>query len=214
MGSPGFPGVPGVLGPFSIYDARAYLTQNVLDLSSRRSLHAREEDIKASELTSADIREQVVLVVAALYLQAIAGTSRIEAAAAQVARAQTLFKNAQDRKDAGTSPAIDVLRAQVQLQALQQREIYYEGEWQKQLLGLTRAIGLPAGQKVKLIEPNFSQPPPPARLEEILKSAYANRRDYQAAQASLVRGGDEQGGGTCRRNILPPTSMPTMALSG
>jgi outer membrane protein TolC len=174
-----------VIGPFSIYDARAYATQNVLDLSSRRTLRAREEDIKVSELTSGDIREQVVLAVAGLYLQANAGASRIEAAAAQVATAQALLRNAQDRRDAGTSPAIDVLRAQVQLQALQERQIYYEGESEKELLALSRAIGVSAGQKIKLTDPNLPQPPPLASLEEILKSAYANRRDYQAAQASL-----------------------------
>jgi outer membrane protein TolC len=185
FGFSNFPGVPGVIGPFAVYDARAYVTQNVLDLGLRRNLHAREQDVKASELTSADIREQIVLVVAGLYLQAIAGASRIEAAAAQVATAQALFKNAQDKKEAGTSPAIDVLRAEVQLQTLQQRQIYYEGESQKQLLALERAIGLPAGQKITLSDPSLSRPLPPVSLEEMLKSAYANRRDYQSAQASL-----------------------------
>jgi outer membrane protein TolC len=185
FGFSGFPGIPNVIGPFSVYDARAYLTQNVLDLSSRRTLHAREEDVKAADLTAADIREQVVLVVTGLYLQALAGASRIESASAQVATAQALLKNAQDRKDAGTSPAIDVLRAQVQLQALQQREIYYQGESRKQILGLQRAIGLAAAQKVKLSEPELSQPLPPFKLEEILQTAYASRRDYQALQASL-----------------------------
>lgn len=185
FGFSGFPGIPNIIGPFSVYDARAYVTQNILDLSSRRTLHAREQDIKASDLTSADMREQVVLAVTGLYLQAIAGASRIVSAGAQVTTAQALLKNAQDRKDAGTSPAIVVLRAQVQLQTLEQRQIYYEGEARKQLLALARAIGLPAGQKIKLTDPGFSEPLPPATLEEMLKTAYANRRDYQSAQASL-----------------------------
>jgi outer membrane protein TolC len=185
FGFSGFPGIPNIIGPFSIYDARAYLTQNVLDLSSRRTLHAREEDVKAADLSAADIREQVVLVVAVLYIEAIAGASRIESAGAQVVTAQALLKNAQDRKDAGTSPAIDVLRAQVQLQAMQQRELYYQGEFQKQLLNLGRAIGLPAAQKFKLVDIDMEQPLPPATLDDLLKIAYATRRDYLAAQASL-----------------------------
>jgi outer membrane protein TolC len=189
FGFSSFPGIPNVIGPFAVYDARAYLTQNVLDLSSRRTLHAREQDIKASDLTSADIREQVVLVVTGLYLQAIAGAARIDSSAAQVVTAQALLKNAQDRKDAGTSPAIDALRAQVQLQGLQQRQIYYEGEAEKQLLQLARAIGLPTGQQIKLTDPDLTQLLPPgaltAPLDDLLKLAYANRRDYQAAQASL-----------------------------
>jgi outer membrane protein TolC len=185
FGFSGFPGIPNVIGPFSVYDARAYFSQNLLDISSRRALHAREQDIKASDLTSADLREQVVLAVTGLYLQAIAGHARIISATAQVTTAEALLKNAQDRKDAGTSPAIVVLRAQVQLQSLQQRQIYYEGEEKKDLLALGRAIGLPLGQAIKLTDPGFSEPLPPMTLDEMLKAAYANRRDYQAAQASL-----------------------------
>ncbi len=182
---PGFTGIPSVIGPFSVYDARAYLTQNVLDLNSRRKLHARDEDVKAANLTSGDIRDQVILVIAGLYLQAIAGVSRIESAKAQVVTGEALLKNAQDRKEAGTSPAIDVLRAQVQLQSLQQREIYYEGESSKQLLALARAIGLPQAQKIALSEPDLSKLVPVTPLDEMLQTAYANRRDYLAAQASL-----------------------------
>jgi outer membrane protein TolC len=71
------------------------------------------------------------------------------------------------------------------LQSLQQRLIYYQGESQKQLLALARAIGLPMAQQIKLSDPGLSEPLPPATLEEMLKTAFANRRDYQAAQASL-----------------------------
>jgi len=185
FGFSGIPGLPSVIGPFATYDARAFARQSVFDLNARRTLRAREEDQKVVERSAADIREQVVLVVTGLYLQAVAGTSRIQSAAAQVTTAQALLKNAQDRKDAGTSPAIDVLRAQVQLQSLQQRQIFYEGDNQKQFLSLARAIGLPPGQKIVLTDPNITEPLPPATLDEMLKSAYANRRDYQAAQAAV-----------------------------
>jgi outer membrane protein TolC len=185
FGFSNFPGVPSVIGPFTVYDARAYLTQNVLDMNARRKLHARDQDLKASGLLSSDVREQVILAVAGLYLQALSSQARIESAKAQVNTAETLFKNAQDRKAAGTSPAIDVLRAQVQLQALEQREIYYEGESSKYLLTLERAIGIPEAQKIALVEPDLSKLVPVAPIDDMLKVAYANRRDYQAAQASL-----------------------------
>lgn len=185
FGFTGFPGLPSVVGPFSVYDARANLTHNVLNFNLRRTLQARDQDVKVNDLTAADTRERVVLVVTGLYLQALASTSRIQAAASQVATAQALLKNAQDRREAGTSPAIDVLRAQVQLQSLQQRQIYYEGEFEKQLLLLARAIGLPTGQKIELADKMLYDPLPQLTLEDLLKIAYQNRRDYQAAQASL-----------------------------
>lgn len=180
-----FPGIPSVIGPFSVYDARAYLTQNVLDLKARRRLHARDEDMKAADLASADVREQVILAVAGLYLQALTGQARIESAKVQVATAETLLKNAQDRKAAGTSPGIDVLRAQVQYQALQQREIYYEGENSKQILALERAIGMPEAQQVKLVEPDLTKLVPVPSVDEMLKTAFANRRDYRSLQSSV-----------------------------
>jgi outer membrane protein TolC len=185
FGFSNFPGIPSVIGPFTVYDARAYLTQNVFDLNARRKLHARDQDVRSADLLSGDIREQVILAIAGLYLQAQAGKARIDSAKAQVATAETLFKNAKDRKAAGTSPAIDVLRAQVQFQSLEQREIYYEGENAKQILALERAIGLPEAQKIALVEPDLSKLVPLAPMDEMLKTAYANRRDYQAAQASL-----------------------------
>jgi len=179
------PGIPTVVGPFSVYDARANLTQNVLDISLRRNLHARDQDVKAQDLTASDLREQVVLVITGLYLQGLALSGRLESAAAQVATARTLLKNAEDRKAAGTSPAIDVLRAQVQAQDLEQRQIYYEGELQKQLLAIGRAIGLPLGQKITLADKMLFDPLPPVAVDELLKIAYENRRDYRSAQASL-----------------------------
>jgi outer membrane protein TolC len=179
------PGIPTVVGPFSVYDARANLTQNLLDVSLRRNLRARDQDVKAQDLTASDLREQVVLVITGLYLQGLALSGRLESAAAQVATARTLLKNAEDRKAAGTSPAIDVLRAQVQAQDLEQRQIYYEGELQKQLLAIGRAIGLPLGQKITLADKMLFDPLPPVALDELLKIAYENRRDYRSAQASL-----------------------------
>ena len=87
----------------------------------------------------------VVLVVANLYLQAVAGQARIEAARAQLNTAQALHQRAVDMKAAGTAPGIDVLRAQVELQAQQQRLIFFQNEFEKQKLSLARAIGLPLG---------------------------------------------------------------------
>jgi outer membrane protein TolC len=69
----------------------------------------------------------------------------MDAARSQVATAEATYKQAVDFKENGTVPAIDVLRAQVEFQAQQQRLIYFRNEFEKQKLSLARATGVPDG---------------------------------------------------------------------
>ena len=89
----------------------------------------------------------MVLAVVNLYLQAIAGRARIQSAEAQIATAEAEYRRAVDMRTAGTVAGIDVLRAQVQLQAEQQRVIALRNEFEREKLDLARAIGLPLGQQ-------------------------------------------------------------------
>jgi outer membrane protein TolC len=180
-----FPGVPSVVGPFHIYDARAYGAEQ-FGLEGLRNYRAGKLSVHAAELSLKDSRDQVVQVVVQLYLQSIAGAARIAAERAQVATAQSLYTQAVDRKNAGTVPAIDVLRAQVELQSRQQLLILYEGNFEKQKLALARAIGLPLGQQFRLADTVPYVPLPDAdNLDESLKTAYQTRSDFQASETQV-----------------------------
>lgn len=184
FGFTGFPGVqiPSVVGPFTVYDARAYASIPVLDISALRSYRAGTESITAAKQSYQDVRDAVTLVITGLYLQANAGASRIETARAQVATSESLYRRAADRRAAGTAPAIDEVRAQVELQSQQQRLIFYEGEFEKQKLSLARAIGLPLGQQFRLADPiPYTPLDPGVALPSSLERAYQDRADYQAA---------------------------------
>jgi outer membrane protein TolC len=187
FGFSGFPGVPSVVGPFNVYDARARASVPVLNLRDLGNYRAAREEAAAAEFAVKDAREQVVVIVTTLYLQGVAGAARVEAQRSQVATADAAYRQASDRKNAGTVPAIDVLRAQVQLQTEQQQLIFYEGEFEKQKLNLARAIGLPPGQTFLLADSApYSPLPADATLESTLDRAYRQRADYRSAEA-LVR---------------------------
>jgi outer membrane protein TolC len=185
FGFSGFPGINPIAGPFSIIDARLRATQPILDLSALRGLRASSESVKAAQASYQDTRDIVVLAVANLYLQAVAGQARIEASRAQVATSQALYQRAVDMKTSGVAPGIDVLRAQVELQAQQQRLIFYQNEFEKQKLNLARAVGLPVGQQFRLADTPSYSPAPPLTFEQALDQAYRSRADYRAAQAEL-----------------------------
>jgi outer membrane protein TolC len=119
------------------------------------------------------------------YLQAIAASARVETTAAQVKSAQALYDKASDQLKAGLTPAIDALRAQVELQTRQQQLIVARNDLAKLKLSLARIIGLPPGQEFVLTEKAPYQALTPLPLETYLQHAYTARFDYQAAMAQV-----------------------------
>jgi outer membrane protein TolC len=79
-----------------------------------------------------------------LYLRVVAGGSRLESARAQVETAQAIYQQAVDRERTGVAARIDVVRAQVEMQAQQRRLLSVENELEKQKLTLAQAIGIPS----------------------------------------------------------------------
>lgn len=186
FGFRGFPAIPNVAGPFQVFDARAYLSQSVLDFTAINNNRAASENLSAAQHSLQNARDSVVFAVISLYLQAVAGGARIEAAQAQVNTSQALYNTAIDLRKAGVAPGIDVLRAQVELQVQQQRLILVRNEFEKQKLNLARAIGLPLGQQFSLADQVSYTPAPPITQDEGLRQAYRTRADYQSAM-TLVR---------------------------
>jgi outer membrane protein TolC len=181
---PGF-SLPSIVGPFSYFDARANLTQTLFDWKSIQNTHSATERLKSSEHTYKDARDLVVLAVGYNYLLAIADAARIETAEAQVNTAQALFKQASDQVQAGTSPAIDALRNQVELQTRQQQLIQARNDFAIQKLTLARVIGLAAGQEFELTDKSPYEPFEGITVQEAEKHAYDARSDFQAAQADV-----------------------------
>jgi outer membrane protein TolC len=177
------PGIPRVIGPFNYVDIRASLNQSVFNWNYIQKERAAAQSLKAAEFSYKDARELVVLVTGNAYLQAIAGAARVETAEAQVQTAQTLFTRSSDQQRAGVIPAIDTLRAQVELQSRQQQLIVARNEFAKQKLALARIIGLALGQEFLLSDKAPYDLLVPPSLEEGLRRAYASRADYQAALA-------------------------------
>jgi outer membrane protein TolC len=185
FGFAGFSGVPQVIGPFPVFDARAYLSQPLIDTQRRHNLREATENKNAVEYSNGDTREAVVLTVMDLYFRAVTAQSRVHAVEAQVKTAETLNVRAGDLKNAGVAPGIDVLRSQVQLQTEQQRLIQARNEFSRVKLELARAIGLPLAQEFMLADALPAGELPSESLQELLDRAYAIRPDAKAAEARL-----------------------------
>lgn len=179
------PGFPQVVGPFSYFDSRASMTQTLFDWKAINKTRSAVQGIESAKYTYKDARDLVILAVGYTYLQAIAGEARIETADAQVKTAQALSDQASDQLKAGTSPAIDALRAKVELQTRQQQLIAARNDFAIEKLTLSRVIGLAPGQQFELSDKSLYQPLEGMAAEEAVRRAYASRSDYQAAMAEL-----------------------------
>jgi outer membrane protein TolC len=180
-----FPGVPTVIGPFAYTDLRASVSQSVFDWTAVRNRRSAAENERAAQFSVQDARDLVVQAVGSSYLQIISDQARIDATRAVVATAQALYERARDQHQAGVSPAIDELRALVELKTQQQTLLAEQNQFDKDKLSLGRVIGLASGQVFTLIEAAPYSPLDGLTPEEMLKRAYENRSDYKSAMSQV-----------------------------
>ena len=182
------PGVPHVIGPFGVFDTRAYLDQSVFDWESIERTRSSATQVKSAQYSYKNARELIVVVVVSNYLLVIADQSQVESALSQRDTAKVLFDQTTDQKKAGLAAAVDVLRADVELQAREQRLIVARNNLAKQKRVLARAIGLPAGQTFDITTEVAYQPLTTSTLDDALRQAYSSRADYKSLTEQLRSG--------------------------
>jgi outer membrane protein TolC len=180
-----FPGLNPIIGPFQVTDFRAYLSQTLFNLPSLQNYMAAKHNFASAKFSAEDARDMVVLTVGNAYLVCVADEARVTAVKAELASSKLSLDQAVSGHEAGTSPHIDVLRAQVDYQNEQQTLISTQNQLEKDKLALARTIGLPLDQQFRL-----SDAVPYAALDGIDgKTAFAealkNRKDLQAMNESV-----------------------------
>ena len=172
---------PRIVGPFTVFDARIFLTQSVFDLSAFNEAKAEGFNLAAARHSNRSARDLVVLVAANAYLQVMATSARATSARAQLETAGALHRQAQSLRESGLVAGVDVIRAEVRLTTERQRTTAAENDFQKSKLQLARVIGLPIGQSFTLSEVIPNVPASTLTFDDALEQAYRQRPDYLAA---------------------------------
>jgi outer membrane protein TolC len=174
-----------IVGPFGVFDTRAHVTQSIFNWKSIQQTRSDAQQIRAAQYSYKDARELVVFAVTSAYLQTIANSARVVTYTAQRDTALALYQQAADQLEAGTTAAIDVLRAKVELQARAQQLISARNDLAKQKIALARVVGLPTDQEFTLTDTAMYELLPKPNFEEALNRAYASRADYRSALAQV-----------------------------
>jgi outer membrane protein TolC len=178
---PGFQ-FPELAGPFTVFDARASVTQSVFDFSAIRRYQASRTAAQAANGDSDAARDEVARQVATLYLAALRAQARADASQADVSLAESLAELAANQKTAGTGTGIEVTRAKVQLAQARQQLLVARSDLRQSQLELLRAIGLRLDTAVRLTGKMEYAPFEPITAQKALETALASRADWKAQQ--------------------------------
>ncbi|MEI6667249.1 MAG: TolC family protein [Acidobacteriota bacterium] len=185
FGIPVAPGESPIVGPFTVSDRRFSVEQTLFSYSAIESARSGSAVKAAAGYAHQDVRDQVVVVIAGLYLQIVSTQSRVEAARAQLGTATALYDRAVAMKQAGMAAGVETIRAQVQVENQRQRVIYFENEVAKQKLQLARAIGMPLAQPFELADRFPYASIGDMAPDEAIARAMATRADYKSLAAQL-----------------------------
>jgi outer membrane protein TolC len=179
------PGINPIIGPFQVVDFRAYLTWSLLNVSSLENYLAARHNFASAKLSAEDARDLVVLTVGNAYLLCIADAARVESVKAQLQTTGVTLDQATAGHNAGTSPKLDVLRAQVDNQNEQQQLIVASNQLEKDKLALARVIGLPLEQQYRLTDAAPFTALDNIDVEAAVAQAIKNRKDLQALKEQV-----------------------------
>ncbi len=202
-----FNGLKSIVGPFQVVDFRAYLTQNVLNIAALQSYIASKHNFAAARLTAEDARDLVVLTVGNAYLLCVADQARIDSVNAELKTSKLSFDQASSAHEAGTSPRLDVLRAQVDYQNEQQNLISTVNQLAKDKIALARAIGLPLDQQFALTDTAPYKALDNLDGDAAFAQAVAHRKDLQAS-------GEQVKSAEAQRKAAIADQYPVASISG
>ncbi len=174
--------IPDRVGPFNIMDARASVTQNVLELSALRRYQASAVAVKAAKTDVESVDDVVAGDVARAYLAALRDDAELEAVDANIKLAEAVVALAQRQKDAGTGTAIEVTRARVQLSNEKQRRLVARTQRHKAVLQLLRSMGAGLDMQVELTDKLIYLPTDVMTLQQAKEEAFKTRADLRTQQ--------------------------------
>lgn len=197
---------PGVIGPFHLYNAQAQVSYAALDMVAVRNFLAAKAAGRAAHFSEKDAHEQIVLAVAATYLEVLVQQARIDSASSQLKYARSVYEQAEAQKEAGSRSVLEVNRNRVQMQTREQQLFAEQGELTKQRMQLARMIGLAVDREFELTDSLPTAGSALPNLKSLLLRA-AERADVEVAKSDLASAEQSRRAASAER-------LPAVRISG
>jgi outer membrane protein len=136
------PGQDPMIGPFNSFDARLRLTQTLYDPAVSRRAQAAQAGARLSAAELAKARQDAMIVVAGLYIEAARAAQRRALFADLLARDQILYEAAKTQQESGTGIAVQVEQTRSTLDATQSQENAVLARARQKSIDLAQALNL------------------------------------------------------------------------
>jgi outer membrane protein TolC len=187
-----FPDIPGIgrpvpvrVGPFSQFDARGFLSQEVLNFQRRYGHRAAGARLEASQAENLTVRELLALSVVMNYVNAQRSQASAATLRKQLSLSRQLLTITADRAGQGIASTLDTKRAEQQTNNLQQALLEAENALTLAKLELAKSMHAAISADYELADiASFYDTAAPGQ-QEALATAFDSRPDYRAAQAQV-----------------------------
>jgi len=176
---------PVVTSPFSIFDARANLTQNLFSMSLIDRWRASRSALKVAELESDASRFDTMAEVALAYMEVLRADAALKARETNVKLFSELTALARSRRGGGMGGGLDAARAQAQLENERQQVVILRNEVQRHRLNLLYVLGITDEVTLILLDELKSDAVAIPSAQEALMSALRDRMEVKAQQQRI-----------------------------
>jgi len=174
--------LPARVGPFQVVDARAFVSQNVLNLPVRDRERAAREQSRSVAALAGNARELLALQVGSMFAQALRAQSSQKTLERQLELARKLHQITHDRLEAGVASRLEATRSLQQVNNLAQgvEEARHQSTAAK--LQLANLLNARITASYTLVDEPAAAPETP---ENAVVQALEVRPDYRAAIARI-----------------------------
>lgn len=167
------------------FDAQLNGRLDLLNPQRIASYKAATYAVAVAQLGQEQVREVVLAAVANTYFTHLRNLRRTEVLDANIARARSLQRLAQNQLDAGVATQIDVTRAEAQLAIDEQARLQQETLVQSSELQLKQLLALELERPLQLADFNVRRIEPTAYTASLEGSAFELRADIRGARKQL-----------------------------
>jgi outer membrane protein TolC len=175
-------GSPVATNAFDLYDFRTTFNMNLFSVSLIERWQASRRGVEAAALDAEATKRDTAATVSLLYLEALRAEALHEASQANVRLDTELLTLVQNRQAAGAATALDVARAQSQLEHEKQRLLALKADVERAYLTLIRTLGISFDIHIRLTDRLRLFDTPTPSPQEALQVAMQNRVELKAQQ--------------------------------
>ena len=179
------PFLPTKVGPFETFDARASVSQNVLNLPLLHNDKASRLQLDSAEARAANARELLVYQVAVAFSQALRAQQQHATLREQTELSRKLASITEERFREGLASMVELTRSRQQVSNLEQVLSEAENTLTSAKVQLAALLNARVTADYELDDQAPGAAASPPSQEEALRQAFAARSDYRAARLQV-----------------------------